>query len=133
KNIGFYRGADCCVLVYDVNVMRSFDTLDTWREEFLEQVNALNMRKFLFILLENRVHIDGGNSRVVSEKKALDWCASKKNIPYFKTSTKEDYNIDVAFLCIAKIALANEQGQDICFQGIPKTVPENEEWRGCAC
>ncbi|XP_028799927.1 ras-related protein Rab7 isoform X2 [Neltuma alba] len=104
--VSFYRGADCCVLVYDVNVMRSFDTLDTWHEEFLKQV---------------------------SEKKALDWCASKGNIPYYETSAKEDYNIDAAFLCIAKTALANEQGQDIYFQGIPDTVPENEQRRGCAC
>ncbi|KAK6238094.1 hypothetical protein QUC31_003563 [Theobroma cacao] len=34
----FYRGADCCVLVYDVNVLRSFETLNNWREEFLKQV-----------------------------------------------------------------------------------------------
>ncbi|KAG6478779.1 hypothetical protein ZIOFF_062223 [Zingiber officinale] len=26
--VAFYRGVDCCVLVYDVNVRRSFDTLD---------------------------------------------------------------------------------------------------------
>ncbi|XP_028799925.1 ras-related protein Rab7 isoform X1 [Neltuma alba] len=131
--VSFYRGADCCVLVYDVNVMRSFDTLDTWHEEFLKQANAPNPRKFPFILLGNKVDIDGGNSRVVSEKKALDWCASKGNIPYYETSAKEDYNIDAAFLCIAKTALANEQGQDIYFQGIPDTVPENEQRRGCAC
>ncbi|XP_028806057.1 ras-related protein Rab7-like isoform X1 [Neltuma alba] len=131
--VSFYRGADCCVLVYDVNVMRSFDTLDTWHEEFLKQANAPNPRKFPFILLGNKVDIDGGNSRVVSEKKALDWCVSKGNIPYYETSAKEDYNIDAAFLCIAKTALANEQGQDIYFQGIPDTVPENEQRRGCAC
>ncbi|KAM1136053.1 hypothetical protein FF1_034221 [Malus domestica] len=35
--VSFYRGADCCVLVYDVNVMKSFDTLDNWHEEFLKQ------------------------------------------------------------------------------------------------
>jgi len=34
----FYRGADCCALVYDVNVLRSFDNLETWHEEFLKQV-----------------------------------------------------------------------------------------------
>lgn len=36
--VAFYRGADCCVLVYDVNVMKSFDNLNNWREEFLIQV-----------------------------------------------------------------------------------------------
>ncbi len=38
--VAFYRGADCCVLVYDVNVMKSFDNLDNWREEFLIQASS---------------------------------------------------------------------------------------------
>ncbi|KAK4777915.1 hypothetical protein SAY87_018102 [Trapa incisa] len=41
--VAFYRGADCCVLVYDVNVMKSFDTLDNWHEEFLKQVCVLDI------------------------------------------------------------------------------------------
>jgi hypothetical protein len=36
--VAFYRGADCCVLVYDVNSTKSFETLDSWRDEFLIQV-----------------------------------------------------------------------------------------------
>jgi len=36
--VAFYRGADCCVLVYNVNSMKSFDNLSNWREEFLIQV-----------------------------------------------------------------------------------------------
>lgn len=38
--VAFYRGADCCVLVYDVNVMKSFENLNNWREEFLIQVRT---------------------------------------------------------------------------------------------
>ncbi|XP_061365615.1 ras-related protein Rab7 isoform X2 [Gastrolobium bilobum] len=131
--VAFYRGADCCVLVYDVNVMKSFDTLDNWHEEFLKQANPSDPRTFPFILLGNKIDIDGGNSRVVSEKKAKDWCTSKGNIPYFETSAKEDYNVDAAFLCIAKTALANERDQDIYFQAIPEAAPENEQRGGCAC
>ena len=33
----FYRGADCCVLVYDVNVFKSFDALESWHEEFIKK------------------------------------------------------------------------------------------------
>ncbi|XP_011622521.1 ras-related protein Rab7 isoform X2 [Amborella trichopoda] len=104
--VAFYRGADCCVLVYDVNVLKSFDNLDNWHEEFLNQV---------------------------SEKKAKDWCASNGNIPYFETSAKEDYNVDPAFLSVARIALASEREQDIYFQSIPEAVSENEQRGGCAC
>ncbi|CAN1235293.1 Ras-related protein Rab7 [Linum perenne] len=93
--VAFYRGADCCVLVYDVNA------------------NPADPKSFPFILLGNKIDVDGGNSRVVSEKRAKDWCASKGNIPYFETSAKEDYNVDPAFLCIAKAALSNEHEQDM--------------------
>ncbi|GAA0142419.1 hypothetical protein LIER_03325 [Lithospermum erythrorhizon] len=44
----------------------------------------------------------------VSEKKALERCASKGNIPYFETSVKEDYNVNAAFLCVVNVALLNE-------------------------
>jgi small GTP-binding protein len=37
----FYRGADCCVLVYDVNVQKTFDTLNNWHDDFLKQVCVL--------------------------------------------------------------------------------------------
>ncbi|CAL5417678.1 unnamed protein product [Camellia sinensis] len=131
--VAFYRGADCCVLVYDVNVMKSFDTLNNWHEEFLKQANPPDPKIFPFMLLGNKIDIDGGSSRVVSEKKAREWCASKGNIPYFETSAKEDINVDAAFLSITKTALVNEHEQDIYFQGIPDVVSETEQRGGCAC
>jgi Ras-related protein Rab-7A len=38
--VAFYRGADCCVLVYDVNAQKTFENLDNWRDEFLIQVGS---------------------------------------------------------------------------------------------
>ncbi len=40
--VAFYRGADCAVLVYDVNAHKTFDNLDNWRDEFLLQVSVLH-------------------------------------------------------------------------------------------
>ncbi|KAJ1689422.1 hypothetical protein LUZ63_013577 [Rhynchospora breviuscula] len=133
--VAFYRGADCCVLVYDVNVKRSFDTLDNWREEFLNQASPSDPKNFPFILLGNKIDIDGGNSRSVSEKSAQDWCAANGNIPYFETSAKEDYNVDAAFLSVAKLALDHERNQDIYFQTLPEasSTEPTEQRGGCAC
>ncbi|OMP00281.1 Small GTPase superfamily [Corchorus capsularis] len=111
--VAFYRGADCCVLVYDVNVMKSFDHLNNWREEFLIQTSPSDPENFPFVVLGNKVDIDGGNSRVVSEKKAKAWCASKGNIPYFETSAKEGLNVEAAFEYIAKNALKNEPEEEM--------------------
>lgn len=131
--VAFYRGADCCVLVYDVNVNRSFDTLNTWHDEFLNQASPSDPKTFPFILLGNKIDVDGGKSRVVSEKKAIEWCSSKGNIPYYETSAKEDYNVDDAFLSVAKLALEHERDQDIYFQTVADPVPETEQRGGCAC
>ncbi|KFG46412.1 GTPase RAB7, partial [Toxoplasma gondii GAB2-2007-GAL-DOM2] len=35
--VAFYRGADCCVLVFDVTNPKSFESLQSWKEEFLIQ------------------------------------------------------------------------------------------------
>ncbi|CAK9137396.1 unnamed protein product [Ilex paraguariensis] len=131
--IAFYRGADCCILVYDVNVPKSFETLQNWHEEFLKQADPTDPDTFPFVLIGNKLDVDGGSSRVVSEKTARDWCALKGNIPYFETSAKEDYNVDAAFLCIAETALANEHEQDIYLHRISESISETEQSGGCAC
>jgi hypothetical protein len=51
-----WLGADCCVLVFDVNVLKTFDNLNSWRDEFLIQVcfassPNLNMRPLLYRLV----------------------------------------------------------------------------------
>lgn len=102
--VAFYRGADCCVLVYDVNNARSFDDLDNWRDEFLIQAGPQDPENFPFMVLGNKIDVDGGNSRVVSRKKAEAWAASKGGIPYFETSAKDDVNVEAAFTAIARAA-----------------------------
>ncbi|CAK7337799.1 unnamed protein product [Dovyalis caffra] len=102
----FYRGADCCVLVYDVNVRKSFETLNNWHEEFLKQADPVDPDAFPFILLGNKIDVDG------FREKAREWCASKGGVPYFETSAKEDYSVDEAFLCVAKTGLEGEHEQE---------------------
>lgn len=50
--VAFYRGADCCVLVYDVNNSKSFETLDSWRDEFLIQASPRDPENFPFVSVQ---------------------------------------------------------------------------------
>mmetsp|Transcript_25588 Transcript_25588/g.55741 ORF Transcript_25588/g.55741 Transcript_25588/m.55741 type:complete len:207 (-) Transcript_25588:586-1206(-) len=120
--VAFYRGADCCVLVYDVNSSKTFDALDNWRDEFLIQANPQDPENFPFMVLGNKIDVDGGNSRVVSKKKAEAWAQSKGNIPYFETSAKDDINVEAAFTQIARNALRNEKEEDLF---VPDAVDMN--------
>ena len=112
--VAFYRGADCCVLCYDVNTPKTFENLENWRDEFLIQASPGDPDTFPFVVLGNKTDVDAGEGPPrVSEKKAKSWCTSKGAIPYFETSAKEDVNVEEAFQCIARNALKNEAEEEI--------------------
>ncbi|KAI9838139.1 MAG: hypothetical protein M1837_002634 [Sclerophora amabilis] len=109
--VAFYRGADCCVLVYDVNNSKSFDTLDSWRDEFLISASPSDPESFPFVVLGNKIDVEE-NKRMISTKRAMTFCQSKAGIPYFETSAKEALNVEQAFEVIARNALAQEESQE---------------------
>ncbi|KAI8989405.1 vacuolar biogenesis protein [Pilobolus umbonatus] len=131
--VAFYRGADCCVLAYDVNNSRSFESLDQWRDEFLVQASPREPDRFPFVLLGNKIDVEESR-RMVSQKRAMAWCQSKGNVPYFETSAKEAINVETAFQTIAKNALSQETDIDIDF---PDTIQiptgRQEQDPGCVC
>lgn len=94
--VAFYRGADCCVLVYDVNNSKSFDTLDSWRDEFLIQASPRDPESFPFVVLGNKIDQEE-SKRAISSKRAMAFCQSKGGVPYFETSAKEAVNVEQAF------------------------------------
>jgi Ras-related protein Rab-7A len=77
---------------------------------------------FPFVVLGNKIDMEESKRMVstsgslhaittyrqVSQKRAMTWCQSKGNIPYFETSAKEAINVEQAFQTIAKNALAQE-------------------------
>merc|ERR1711865_882993 len=111
--VAFYRGADCCVLVFDVNRSITFETLNHWREEFLIQASPSDVKNFPFIVLGNQVD---RNERAVTQARAQVWCKENGGnvaIPYFETSAKDGYNVQLAFETIARNALKQEKEEDI--------------------
>ena len=56
--VGFYRGADACILVYDITDPHSLDNLDHWRNDFVTQIggNLSNLaQSFPFVVLGNKI------------------------------------------------------------------------------
>ena len=56
--VAFYRGADCCVLVYDVTMPNTFKTLDSWRDEFLIQASPREPDNFPFVVIGNKIDLE---------------------------------------------------------------------------
>ncbi|KAG7342509.1 small GTP-binding domain protein [Nitzschia inconspicua] len=121
--MGFYRGADACMLVYDVTDPHSLDNLDHWRKEFLSQVgNGLAggslgdaSTQFPFVVLGNK--IDKTQDRLVPREQAEEWCRmaasntilGSQPLPHFETSAKTSESVDEAFQEVARRALYYEE------------------------
>lgn len=68
--MAFYRGADCCVLVFDVTAPNTFKTLDSWRDEFLIQASPRDPENFPFVVLGNKIDLE--NRQVCSNLNVPD-------------------------------------------------------------
>ncbi|OEU15854.1 hypothetical protein FRACYDRAFT_162382, partial [Fragilariopsis cylindrus CCMP1102] len=107
--VGFYRGADACLLVYDITDPHSLDNLDHWRKEFLDQVGGGIQglgdasTQFPFVVVGNKM--DKAQDRLVSREQAADWCRSAASntimgshpLPHFEASAKTSESVEEAF------------------------------------
>eukprot|EP00731_Ephydatia_muelleri_P002841 Em0001g2841a len=114
-----FRGADCCVLVFDVTNAKSFASLNNWRDVFIVHANIEKPESFPFVVLGNKVDSDVRTKHVkqilysgtrvrllrVSTSDIRDWCLSKENIPYFETSALNGVGVEQAFQTIARHAV----------------------------
>ena len=132
--VAFYRGADCCVLTYDVTDVNTLRSLDMWKEEFLAQTLPRDSEKFPFVVLGNKVDLP---NRMVAARHAEQWCHCNGAIPYFETSAKENINVDEAFEVITRLALKHEEEDKMPdpFPGsrIIFIKPDDIEKKKCAC
>ncbi|GAM24672.1 hypothetical protein SAMD00019534_078470 [Acytostelium subglobosum LB1] len=113
--ISYYRGSDCCILVFDVTNKKSMEELKMWREDFIDKTGVQNPDQFPFIVFGNKV--DDAEKRVVFEKDAQAFIRSiGGNIFYFDTSAKDATNIDEAFATVSRVSLQSQ---------VPNEPPED--------
>merc|ERR1719320_1983041 len=101
--VAFYRGADSCVLVYDITDPKSFDSLSGWKEEFLVQAAPQNQEEFPFVCIGNKLDL-ADTQRNVNKTAADSWSQGKNNVPVYEASAKDATNVEQAFREIAKKA-----------------------------
>lgn len=101
----FYRGTDCCLLVFDITNTESFDNIKNWRQEFLERSGNEN-NTFPIIVLGNKCDLAG--ERRVSKEKASEWALESKLI-YEEVSAKDDIKVEEAFIQAAKLCLNKDE------------------------
>jgi Ras-related protein Rab-7A len=56
--VAFYRGADACVLVYDVTNSKTFENMEGWKDEFLFQGSPPDPDGFPFLVLGNKTDLE---------------------------------------------------------------------------
>ncbi|KAG5507626.1 hypothetical protein JKF63_06575 [Porcisia hertigi] len=115
----FYRGADACILVFDVTQQDSFAHVGSWLEEFSIQAGRRDS-----VLVGNKTDLE--DRRQVSNKTVQAWCAkqnaeaanannsagagdgSTPEMKYFEASAKENAGVEDAFIAVAQLALAKK-------------------------
>jgi small GTP-binding protein len=90
----FFKGADCCLLTFALDDMRSFENLSQWKRKFLHNAGIPDGKTFPFVIVGNKV--DDVDNRKVDEMIVRDWC-KQNGIEfdlYYETSAKDDTNVD---------------------------------------
>lgn len=134
----FYRGADACILVYDITDQDSFQQIEDWKQKFESQTQIDNAKDYPFLLLGNKSDLKG--QRKVSEQMGKDY-ASRHSMFFFETSAKDGNNIKRAMEKIATTAsdkptvpFFHEEVVQAAFKAtnLEEDAPETAA-AGCAC
>lgn len=114
----FYRGADGCMVVFDVTSQESFKHVSSWLQEFKLQAG------------ENKVALLVGNKSDLQEKREVflkgvtQWCEEQNSHPmygggkmphplqYVETSAKDNSAVVEAFRQVARTAFQEKEGVD---------------------
>lgn len=127
----FYRGTDCCILVYDVSKPKTFENIKKWRNEFALQLGLSNADDFSFLLLGNKSDLP---EKAVQKSAAREFAEMNGNMLFFEVSAKTADNVQTAFEAIVRRALEKTPNDD--YQ-IPSSVVQlenkQEKKSGCSC
>ncbi|KAJ8248177.1 hypothetical protein GJAV_G00239190 [Gymnothorax javanicus] len=89
----YYRGAQACVLVFSTTDRDSFEAIISWREKVEAEVGDIPT-----VLVQNK--IDLLDDTVIKNEEA-EGLAKKLKLRFYRTSVKEDLNVNEVFKYLA--------------------------------
>ncbi|MBN3320827.1 RAB23 protein, partial [Atractosteus spatula] len=89
----YYRGAQACVLVFSTTDRESFEAISSWREKVEAEVGDIPT-----VLVQNK--IDLLDDSVIKNEEA-EGLAKKLKLRFYRTSVKEDLNVNEVFKYLA--------------------------------
>ena len=130
------------MIVYDItnqkvrrnyNNLKSFENIESWKNEFILQGGVKDPKKFPFVIVGNKC--DRESERKVQKSKAEMWCQNNGELQFFETSAKNDVQVKDAFQIITALAADQVKEEEIY---IPPTIdlnkakkPKNRQSNGC--
>ncbi len=128
----FYRGSEMCILVFDITSPETFTSIESWRSEFLEQLNPSNPNEFPFVLIGNKC--DRENEMQVNKEQIENFCKEHNNMPFYMCSAKNNIGLEEAFKKVVDMALENNKKGEENF--VPKALkltvnPEKKKKKCC--
>jgi len=89
----FYRGADCCFLVYDITNRASLDNIENWRNSFLQKSMVVSPDSFPFMVIGNKSDLEA-DKRAVSVEQAQKFVNELgPDIDFIETSARDNQNV----------------------------------------
>ena len=121
----FYRNSQACILVFDITDAETFKNVETWRTEFLDQLNPSNPNEFPLVLFGNKS--DMQSEMQVSNEVIDNYCKEHHNMPFFLCSAKDNINLDEAFDKVVDMALDNNKKNEDNFVPDVKNLKLGQE------
>lgn len=115
-----YKSLSGVVLVFDITNEKSFESIEKWRSDALENANNENLQ---FILIGNKKDLERNRKITVEQGKEL---AKKLNMSYFETTIEDNDSIQTALSGISKDICSANQKARMMKSGMKNNQAEKE-------
>ena len=92
----YYKGANGCIIVYDITDKKTFENVYTW----ISELERYGPEKIPILLVGNKSDME--KKREVSELEGFS-LAKELNIEFMETSAKNNLNIDMGFTFLTEL------------------------------